>query len=758
MIICLGANMYLDQKNQDGFTIVLIPIIFTVVGLFLANILQKSETSDFYGPVRTLSSMQDIRHSLASFAHRNHRLPCPANPAVSPTDPLFGTEDFDAANNRCAVSASGMAEGILPFRELGLTDREIRDAWGNYLTYSLNVSLSEIPLTGTIDNAFYHYEGGDTPPQPLPVSFSPTDVNSGVDVASTFVHERCRQPGSWIRVAAENHGGRDGNSYAFLASGPDGESSARNINSNIYKAQFCCARGYQDNLGVISLDMATTNAPNSLVESLKDYIQDGQIVGNIQSFEWFGEQPGSTNPEKIATITGVSEEGDVELTWKDFGDGGGIGLIPVDGLNPEELADFDEFGVGESLIIDFVEAHPVVSLELSGIEADERGQGVDVLVSLIDEEGLDLSQVSKIVPLPVAAPGGSGFITLNASSFAAALESEQNGENDESFNVAKIKTAEIKGGNASWLLSAVQLVRDSSGTGSGDAVAQGGPSILDSNGQRILKEQSRNAYRPADEIPVSSTIADDVESLAYVMISHGSNGVGAFIGDGTSNRRGQDDGFSGVGSKELQNINDPDVFTVAHSVQSAGINYNDDIVLWDSQFSLYNALPNASCDEPGSAIAPTPPSPPPVTVAALDGCAVGGEVVSNSNFNDGNTSSYGGAGASGDGAQAGSQAGPNSASGSASTNGPGSTTACAGVSSGNTTAMADAGTTTVTGGDGSVTSTVSASAHSGTTTNPDGSTTTTSSAQASSQTSASCTGGCSISSSGGVSVSISGGN
>jgi len=87
--------------------------------------------------------------------------------------------------------------------------------------------------------------------------------------------------------------------------------------------------------------------------------------------------------------------------------------------------------------------------------------------------------------------------------------------------------------------------------------------------------------------------AGNEEIFAVAIISHGRNGIGAFLANGTNARLA-----GAVGADEQANIdNNRDI--VSHPVNAtAGPNYFDDIVIWRTQIGLMGELNNASCYAP----------------------------------------------------------------------------------------------------------------------------------------------------------------
>ena len=84
------------------------------------------------------------------------------------------------------------------------------------------------------------------------------------------------------------------------------------------------------------------------------------------------------------------------------------------------------------------------------------------------------------------------------------------------------------------------------------------------------------------------------ELFAVAIISHGKNGIGAWLGNGTGNRL-----TGAAGADELVNIDEGHNYVVARPASTApGTGYFDDIVIWRTQIGLMGELNNTSCYAP----------------------------------------------------------------------------------------------------------------------------------------------------------------
>jgi type II secretory pathway pseudopilin PulG len=142
-----GANSRY-RAGQSGFTLIEAAIAFVIISVLLAGILQGVFAAREHMRIQTTHSRMDvIMDALSAYAARNYRVPCPADPAV-----LTGAErNYVAADGigSCIANAAE-AEGIVPFDALGLSPEEVRDGWGNYITYRASPDLTADPFEESI--------------------------------------------------------------------------------------------------------------------------------------------------------------------------------------------------------------------------------------------------------------------------------------------------------------------------------------------------------------------------------------------------------------------------------------------------------------------------------------------------------------------------------------------------------------------------------------------------------------------------------
>lgn len=122
-----------DRNKQAGFTLVEMAVVILIAGLITGAVFA------FYTPYLesrnrqiTVDRQEKIARALADFAERQNRLPCPGRTIVTGGVPIGGEVG-------CFANSSSVyyADGIVPFRALGLTQEDITDGYGNVFTYAV---------------------------------------------------------------------------------------------------------------------------------------------------------------------------------------------------------------------------------------------------------------------------------------------------------------------------------------------------------------------------------------------------------------------------------------------------------------------------------------------------------------------------------------------------------------------------------------------------------------------------------------------
>ena len=128
------------RYSERGFTLIEMAVFLVIAGVMLAGAIQMIAPYAEQARLKaTKANMERVIDVLAGYAHRNNRLPCPGEPDQGVSSQPFGAERDSGANgDQMGSCSTGAAEGIVPFLTLGLTEAEVRDGWGNFLTYRIS--------------------------------------------------------------------------------------------------------------------------------------------------------------------------------------------------------------------------------------------------------------------------------------------------------------------------------------------------------------------------------------------------------------------------------------------------------------------------------------------------------------------------------------------------------------------------------------------------------------------------------------------
>lgn len=121
----------LPSAPHRGFTLIEIAVVIVVLSLLLAMI--AGIATAMLGQQRreaTRQKMVGAETAIALFVSQNQRLPCPADGTQPSESVSAGIEQRPAGS--CSVT---QANGVLPWRTLGLSEQDATDGWGTRLTF-----------------------------------------------------------------------------------------------------------------------------------------------------------------------------------------------------------------------------------------------------------------------------------------------------------------------------------------------------------------------------------------------------------------------------------------------------------------------------------------------------------------------------------------------------------------------------------------------------------------------------------------------
>ena len=284
------ADIGRGASRAGGFTLIEIAVVIVVLSLLLAMI--AGIGTAMVGQQRreaTRQRLAGVETAIALFVSQNRRLPCPANGTLPGTDSNAGKENPDPPIGVCTGS---QANGVVPWRALGLAEQDITDSWGNRLTYrvstdyvvpnSMNLTTCSpggAALTSTIPSTFVDaasvtvVAGGPcvsmcTASSSFPDNCTPPEYaisGRGLEVrtlsgTSVMSPSRCKAPPlACNHSPPTGYGPSTGAAYVVISHGENGQ-------------------GAYNNQGILqeasSIDSGTEESKNSADASLATYYVD----------------------------------------------------------------------------------------------------------------------------------------------------------------------------------------------------------------------------------------------------------------------------------------------------------------------------------------------------------------------------------------------------------------------------------------------------------------------------------------------------
>lgn len=131
------------RYTEYGFTMVEMAIVILITGMIVGSIFTFLTTQQNQKNLdETLRNQQKVAAALTIFAENYGRLPCPATQDIAANDNGYGN-----ARASCVIDAE--RNGIVPFRTLGLDQRDIVDGYKHAMTYVVSQTASA-PVTTNV--------------------------------------------------------------------------------------------------------------------------------------------------------------------------------------------------------------------------------------------------------------------------------------------------------------------------------------------------------------------------------------------------------------------------------------------------------------------------------------------------------------------------------------------------------------------------------------------------------------------------------
>lgn len=122
--------------SEDGFSLLEMAIVLMILGVLGGTSLHLLSAFNLrQARLKTKENQEYALQAIAAFVEHHHRFPCPADPKMIGAD--YGLEPRE---RRCP----GMqAEGILPFRTLGISEQFAKDGFKHWMTYVVEPNLAD---------------------------------------------------------------------------------------------------------------------------------------------------------------------------------------------------------------------------------------------------------------------------------------------------------------------------------------------------------------------------------------------------------------------------------------------------------------------------------------------------------------------------------------------------------------------------------------------------------------------------------------
>ena len=137
------------HRKQTGFTLLELAVVMAVIGVFLSLSLSAGREQYRVQEVKIgWQQLNLIKQSLRFYGQVHGKLPCPADPALTPSDSGYGEPATDCSDDTPpgsitrveypASSGSYVRIGAVPVHALGLERALMKDPWGNFYLYAIS--------------------------------------------------------------------------------------------------------------------------------------------------------------------------------------------------------------------------------------------------------------------------------------------------------------------------------------------------------------------------------------------------------------------------------------------------------------------------------------------------------------------------------------------------------------------------------------------------------------------------------------------
>lgn len=522
-------------KSEKGFTVIEVGVVLgisamlLVTGLTLSKpIIEKMQKN------KTERQMENINDRLASFVHRNNRLPCPANPASS-GEPFGAERGSGGSGAGNCVGAD--AVGIVPFRALGLDESDVRDGWGNLISYHVSpvfaVNQDDVP-DNDHDRIHEFCRSSAWIGNPL-------GIVASLDIPDSI--------SNWYLNSTANNGAEE-------ITTSDGNIHLTNENGTVFNNEsgmYGVGLGGDDINDGDVLTVVFDHPVNNFRIKLADI---GNDAGNITFQFWLEEDAG---PEDYVEIPIDIDE----TTYQGSGHGSGWMYYQFNHHYYSNFTDFDIPGFPRTELVEGstwqlvpnpdVQIYKMRIVTSNGSESPNEG---------VEAISYHLNSIRDINYADTGNGGGTGQAV--------------------NINPAKARFCCPMTHQANYTPASDLTIVDETG-------APVVSSIRSIDGTKYDDKDTR----------VDGSVTSDIFVPAFALISHGKNGHGAYLSNGSgqrlevSNTMGQ-----GFGADEVRNSDGDNAYVYRLPDHTDDATYFDDVVMWRTQDQIYSEFGNQSCQTP----------------------------------------------------------------------------------------------------------------------------------------------------------------
>jgi len=154
------------MQKQYGFSMIELAVVLTIVGIVMSMVLPMLGAMEIrQRTTTTVQGLHNIEIALRSFIVQEKRLPCPALPNLSKSNPNYGFEASTPGNCDSATISGNTAHGIVPWRTLDMSSGLI-DGYGQRFTYAvLQAATIEQAFENTLTGQILVFNNEATPVQ-----------------------------------------------------------------------------------------------------------------------------------------------------------------------------------------------------------------------------------------------------------------------------------------------------------------------------------------------------------------------------------------------------------------------------------------------------------------------------------------------------------------------------------------------------------------------------------------------------------------